>query len=60
MIPDVMLDCLTNYSHIKSEGNKAVHNLARYFIYISEFSVWMENVLPSFVTLVLANMTDFS
>ena len=61
MISDVMLDCLINYfTHIKREANKVMHNLARYSICIFEFSMWMETVLPSFVSLVLANMTDFS
>ena len=35
-----------HYSHFKKEGNKVVHGLAWYALYILDFIVWMENVLP--------------
>lgn len=48
------------YSYVKREGNMVVHNLARHFISISDFSVWMETVQPPFVSLVLADIAGFS
>ena len=47
------------YSHVKREGNKVVHNLARYSISIFDFSVWMEIVPSPFVSLVLAAIASF-
>ena len=32
------------YRHVKREGNKATHNIARHARHVSEFSVWMEDV----------------
>lgn len=48
------------YSYVKREGNMVVHNLVRYFISISDFSVLMKTVLPPFVSLVLADIAGFS
>ena len=48
------------YSHVKREGNKVAHNLARHFICIFELSVWMETVPPPFVSLVLSDIANFS
>ena len=48
------------YSHVKREGNKVAHSLARYSIYISDFLVWMETVPPPLVSLVLADMAGIS
>ncbi|KAL4600491.1 hypothetical protein ACB092_11G202400 [Castanea dentata] len=48
------------YSHIKRESNMVAHNLARHSISISDFLVWMEIVLPPFVSLVLADIAGFS
>ena len=48
------------YSHVKREGNKVAHSLARYSICIFDFSIWIETVLPPFVSLLLADMTSFS
>ena len=48
------------YSHVKREGNKVAHSLARYYICISNFSVWIETVPPPFISLVLADMASFS
>ena len=47
------------YSHIKREGNKVVHNLARHSISIFDFSVWVEIVPSPFVSLVLAIIANF-
>ena len=57
-----MLGFLINYfySHVKREGNKVAHSLARYSIYISDFLVWMETVPPPLVSLVLADMAGIS
>ena len=48
------------YSHVKREGNMVANNLARHSICISDFSVWMETIPPSFVSLVLADIAGFS
>ena len=48
------------YSHVKREDNKVEHNLARHSICISDFSMWMETVLPPFVSLVLVDIAGFS
>ena len=38
-----------HYFHVKREGNKDVHSLARHAKHIVDFVVWMETVhLPSF------------
>ena len=47
------------YSHVKREGNKVVHNLARHSISIFDFSVWVEIVPSPFVSLVLAVIANF-
>ena len=36
------------YSHSKRNGNKLAHNLAKHFIDVSNYAVWMEDVPPSF------------
>jgi len=49
-----------HYSHVKREGNKVVHSLARHVLCISNFVVWMEDVPPPFLSIVLANIIGFS
>ena len=34
------------YSHVKREGNKTAHKLAKHALCISNFFVWMEDVPP--------------
>lgn len=34
------------YSHVKREGNKIAHSLAKYAKHISDFVVWMESIPP--------------
>ena len=36
------------YFHVKREGNKIAHNLARHVLYILDFAVWMEDISPPF------------
>ena len=48
------------YSHVKREGNNVAHNLARHALCISEFSVWMEDVPPPLLPVVLRNIAGFS
>ena len=39
------------YSYIKREGNKVIYSLSRYGLCILDFVVWMEDVLPHFLSL---------
>ena len=47
------------YSHIKREGNKIAHSLARYAIEISNFVVWMKDVSPHLFSVVQADIVGF-
>ena len=47
------------YSYVKREGNIVAYHLARHSINISDFSVWMETVLPPFISLVLVDIAEF-
>ena len=49
-----------HYSHVKRKGNKVAHNLAKHVLCISNFVVWMEDVPPPFISIVLANIIGFS
>ena len=40
-----------HYSHIKREGNKVAHNVARYTLHISNSVAWMEDVPPQVVSI---------
>ena len=48
------------YSHVSREGNKVAHKLARHTLYISDFSVWMEDVPPPIHSVVLDDIVGFS
>ncbi|XP_050248536.1 uncharacterized protein LOC126695761 [Quercus robur] len=48
------------YSHVKREGNKVAHKLARHALYILDFSVWMEDVPPPLLPIVLEDIARFS
>ena len=48
------------YSHVKREGNNVAHKLARHALCISEFSVWMEDILPPLLPVVLRDIAEFS
>lgn len=48
------------YSHIKREGNKVAHKLARHALSISDFSVWMEDVPPPIRSIVQDDIVGFS
>ena len=48
------------YSHVKREGNNVAHKLAKHALYISEFSVWMEDVPPPLLPVVLRDIAGFS
>ena len=43
------------YSHVNRKCNKVVYRLARHALSISNFVIWMEDVLPPFISAVLAN-----
>ena len=45
---------------LKREGNKVAHKLARHALYISDFSVWLEDVPPLLLSVVLDDITGFS
>ena len=48
------------YSHVKREGNKVAHKLARHALCISDFSVWIEVVSPPLLPVVLSDIVGFS
>ena len=48
------------YSHVKREGNKVVHKLARHPFCISDFSMWMEDVPPPIRSVVQDDIVGFS
>ena len=48
------------YYHVKGEGNKVAHKLARHALCISDFSVWMEDVPPPIHSVVLDDIVGFS
>ena len=48
------------YSHVKREGNNVAYKLARHALCISEFSVWMEDILPPLLPIVLTDIAVFS
>ena len=47
------------YSHVKREGNKIAHKLARHAFCISDFSAWMEDVLPPIHSVVQDDIDGF-
>ena len=49
-----------HYSHVKREGNKVAHNLARHVLCISDFVVWMEDVSSPLLPIVPADIVGFS
>ena len=49
-----------HYSHVKREGNKAIHSLARYAMHILDFLVWMEDVSPQFFSIIQVDLAGFS
>ena len=48
------------YSHVKREGNKVAHNLARYVSCILDFVMWMEDGSPHFLSFDQADIVVFS
>ena len=48
------------YSHVKREGNKVAHKLARHALCISDFSLWMEDVPSLLLSVVLNDIAGFS
>ena len=48
------------YSHVKREGNKVAHKLARHAFCISDFLVWMEDVPPPIRSVVQDDIVGFS
>ena len=45
-----------SYSHIKREGNKVAHGLAKLAVNLAECVIWMEEVPPTIHHLVQANL----
>ena len=43
------------FRHVKREGNKAAHNIARHAKHVSEFLVWMEDVPPYLIAVIQAD-----
>ena len=48
------------YSHVKRDGNKVAHKLAKHALCISDFSVWIEVVSPPLLPVVLSDIVGFS
>ena len=48
------------YSHVKRAGNKVAHKLARHALCILDFSMWMEDVPPPLLPVVLDDIAGFS
>ena len=48
------------YSHVKREGNNVAHKLARHTLCILNFSMWMEDVPPPLLPVVLEDIAGFS
>ena len=55
-----MLNWETNTYNVKGEDNKVAHNLTQRILCISDFVVWIENVSPSLLPVVLADIVGFS
>ena len=45
------------YSHVKRNGNSVAHNLAKHAICISDFQVWMKDVLSHIVPFLHLDVT---
>ena len=56
----VVLVFLINYSHVKREGNKIAHSLAKYAKHISDFVVWMEGVPPHCFSIIEADLAGIT
>ena len=42
------------YSHVTREDNKITHRLTRYVVHIPDFIMWMEDILPQFISVLQA------
>ena len=49
-----------HYSHVKRESNIVAYKLARHAIYVLNFVVWMEDVLPPLFPVVSADIVGFT
>ena len=47
-----------HYSYVKREGNMVAHSLTCYALTISNFVVWMEDVSPPIVSVVLSDIAS--
>ena len=45
------------FQHMPRQVNKSAHNIARHAKYVSEFTVWMEDVPPKLVSVIQADST---
>ena len=48
------------YSHVKRECNFVAHGLTKFASNISDFQVWMKDVLPQLSYVIQADLTGFS
>lgn len=48
------------YSHVRRKCNKVIPSLARHATNVFYLIVWMENVLPQFVSVLQADLANFS
>ena len=47
------------YSHIKRNNNGVAHSLAKNVLYIPDFQVWIEDVLPHIVLILQLDVIEF-
>ena len=50
---------VVRFYHVKRQGNFVAHNIAKHARHVSEFTVWMEDVPPHLLAIILANLADF-
>ena len=46
------------YSHVKKNGNRVAHNLAKNALHILDFQVWMEDVSSHIVSILQLDVVD--
>ena len=53
-----MVRCFSklHYSHVKREGNMVAYVLALFTLNVSDYSAWMEDALPLFLSFVTSKL----
>ena len=46
--------------HTKKKSNKVAHNLVKYVLYILDYIVLMEDIPPQFLSIIQADLANFS